>query len=220
MSELTQSRPYAGAFVPASVILQKLHDHAPAGHVTLDWLMSSLQKQSFGLITLVLAVVAAAPGISLIGGLLLLIPAVQMIAGRPAPTFPDWIATRNLPTQHVCLKHYPRPDQIDNHPTNEPAKIPHCARSSSDSRSPAKQDKVCDRDTMERTILRAIAFVLRCSGAATVAYELASSLGLHKALWAAMSALIVSQEQLHQTRSSLGGFISGTLLGIGCHCGS
>ena len=101
MSELTLSRPYAGAFVPASVILQKLHDQAPAGHVTLDWLMSSLQKQSFGLITLVLAVVAAAPGISLIGGLLLLIPAVQMIAGRPAPTFPHWIATRNLPTQHV-----------------------------------------------------------------------------------------------------------------------
>src|SRR2546429_1126703 len=47
----------------------------------------------------------------------------------------------------LCLKHYPRPDQIDNHPTNEPAKIPHCARSSSDSRSTAKQDKVCDRDS-------------------------------------------------------------------------
>jgi hypothetical protein len=101
MSELTQSRPDAGAFVPASVILQKLHDEAPAGHVTLDWLMSSLQKQSFGLIMLVLAVVAAAPGISLIGGLLLLIPAFQMIAGRPAPTFPPWIAARNLPTQHL-----------------------------------------------------------------------------------------------------------------------
>src|SRR5712671_4705085 len=47
---------------------------------------------------------------------------------------------------NLRLKHYPRPDQIDNHPTNEPAKIPHCARSSSDSRSTAKQDKVCDRD--------------------------------------------------------------------------
>src|SRR5258708_30873006 len=47
---------------------------------------------------------------------------------------------------NLCFKHYPRPDQIDNHPTNEPAKIPHCARSSSDSRSTAKQDKVCDRD--------------------------------------------------------------------------
>src|SRR5258707_8212923 len=44
---------------------------------------------------------------------------------------------------NLCLKHYPRPDQIDNHPTNEPAKIPHCARSSSDPRSTAKQDKVC-----------------------------------------------------------------------------
>jgi len=101
MSELMQSRPDAGAFVPASVILQKLHDEAPADHVTLDWLMSSLQKQSFGLIMLVLAVVAAAPGISLIGGLLLLIPAFQMIAGRPAPTFPRWIAARSLPTQHL-----------------------------------------------------------------------------------------------------------------------
>ena len=88
MSELTQSRPDTGAFVPASVILQKLCDQAPADHVTLDWLMSSLQKQSFGLIMLVLAVVAAAPGISLIGGFLLLIPAFQLIAGRPAPTFP------------------------------------------------------------------------------------------------------------------------------------
>src|SRR5260370_26524911 len=46
---------------------------------------------------------------------------------------------------NLRLKHYPRSDQIDNHPTNEPAKIPHCARSSSDSRSTAKQDKVCDR---------------------------------------------------------------------------
>ena len=47
---------------------------------------------------------------------------------------------------NLCLKHYPRPDQFHNHPTNEPAKIPHCTRSSSDSRSTAKQDKVCDRD--------------------------------------------------------------------------
>lgn len=51
---------------------------------------------------------------------------------------------------NLCLKHYPRPDQIDNHPTNEPAKIPHCARSSSDSRSAAKRDKVCDRDSGQR----------------------------------------------------------------------
>ena len=101
MSELTQSRPDAGTFVPASVILQKLHDEAPAGHVTLDWLMGNLHKQSFGLLLLVLAVVAAAPGISLVGGLLLLIPAFEMIAGCPAPVFPRWIAARPLPTRHL-----------------------------------------------------------------------------------------------------------------------
>jgi hypothetical protein len=101
MSELTQCRPDAGTFVPASVILQKLHDEAPAGHVTLDWLMGNLHKQSFGLLLLVLAVVAAAPGISFVGGLLLLIPAFEMIAGCPAPVFPRWIAARPVPRRHL-----------------------------------------------------------------------------------------------------------------------
>jgi hypothetical protein len=63
--------------------------------------MNRLDKQSFGLIMLLLAIVAAAPGISILGGLLLLIPAVQMIAGRPAPIFPRWIADRSLPTRHL-----------------------------------------------------------------------------------------------------------------------
>jgi len=68
--------------------------------------------------------------------------------------------------------------------------------------------------SMAKESIRAIAFVLRCSGAATVAYEVVSSLGL-EGLWAAMSAMIVSQERLHETRSSLTGRILGTLLGIG-----
>jgi uncharacterized membrane protein YccC len=67
---------------------------------------------------------------------------------------------------------------------------------------------------MGKKSIRAIAFILRCSGAATVGYELASALGLHEALWAAMSAVIVSQEHLHETRSTLVGRILGTLLGI------
>lgn len=64
-------------------------------------------------------------------------------------------------------------------------------------------------------IIRGAAFVLRCSGAAAMAYQLAGSLGLHEALWAAISAVVVSQEYLHETRSSLAGRIFGTLLGIG-----
>ena len=89
---MTQNQAAARKFIPASVVLQELDDAAPADQFTLGWLMGRLQKQSFGLIMLMLAIVAAAPGISVLGGLLLLIPAFQMIAGRSAPVFPRWIA--------------------------------------------------------------------------------------------------------------------------------
>jgi hypothetical protein len=92
-------------FVAASALLQDLHDRAPSGHFTLRWVMTSLRKQSYGAIIFLLAVVAAAPGISLLAGLLLLVPAVQMTAGRSAPKFPDWIVQRPLPTDklHAAL---------------------------------------------------------------------------------------------------------------------
>ena len=59
------------------------------------------------------------------------------------------------------------------------------------------------------------AFVIRCAGAATLALWAAVALGLPESVWAAMSALIVSQERLQDTRASLVGRIFGTLLGIG-----
>jgi hypothetical protein len=64
--------------------------------------MGSLHKRSFGIIMLLLAVVALAPGISIVAGLLLMIPAFQMIEGRPAPVFPRRIAARPLPTRHLA----------------------------------------------------------------------------------------------------------------------
>jgi len=73
--------------------------------------------------------------------------------------------------------------------------------------------RIIKAGSMKKSI-RAIAFVLRCSGAAMAAYEVVFSLGL-QGLWAAMSAVIVSQERLHETRSSLAGRVLGTLLGIG-----
>jgi len=94
--------PDAVAFIPASVVLQRLHDEAPTEYFTLDWLMGSLRKRSFGIIMLLLAVVAMAPGVSIVAGLLLMIPALQMIAGRPAPIFPRRIAARPLPTRHLA----------------------------------------------------------------------------------------------------------------------
>ncbi len=88
--------------IPTSVVLQRLHDEAPTDHFTLGWLMGSLRKRSFGIIMLLLALVAIAPGVSIVAGLLLMIPAFQMIAGLPAPVFPRGIAARPLPTQHLA----------------------------------------------------------------------------------------------------------------------
>jgi hypothetical protein len=104
------SRPPADptGLVPTSAVLQRLHDEVPASHFTLGWLMHSLRKRSFGIIMLLLALVAIVPGLSIVAGLLLMIPAFQMIgipafqmiAGKPAPVFPRRIATRSLPTKH------------------------------------------------------------------------------------------------------------------------
>ena len=64
--------------------------------------MHSLHKRSFGIIMLVIALVAIAPGLSIAAGLLLMIPAVQMIAGKPTPVFPRRIAARSLPTRPLA----------------------------------------------------------------------------------------------------------------------
>jgi len=95
-------RPDTHAFIPASLVLQRLHDEAPADHFTLGWLMGRLRQRSFGIIMLLLALVALAPGASIVAGLLLMIPAVQMIAGQPAPVFPRRIAAHPLPVRHLA----------------------------------------------------------------------------------------------------------------------
>ena len=59
-------------------------------------------KRSFGIIILLLALVAIAPGVSIVAGLLLMIPAVRMIAGQPARVFPRGIAAHPLPTRHLA----------------------------------------------------------------------------------------------------------------------
>src|ERR1700682_4577643 len=88
--------------VPTSAVLQRLHDEVPADYFTLGWLMHSLRKRSFGIIMLLLALVAIAPGLSIVAGLLLIIPAFQMIMGRPAPVFPHRIAMHSLPTRYLA----------------------------------------------------------------------------------------------------------------------
>jgi len=92
----------AKALIHTSVVLQKLHDELPTDHFTLGWLIGSLRTRSFGMIMLLLALVAIVPGVSIVAGLLLMIPAFQMIAGRPAPIFARRIAMHPLPTRHFA----------------------------------------------------------------------------------------------------------------------
>jgi hypothetical protein len=93
--------PETRVLAPASAVLQGLLDDAPADQFTLAWLLGHLHRRSFGFIMLLLALVAMLPGISYVAGLLLAVPALEMIAGRVAPVFPRRIATRPLPTRNL-----------------------------------------------------------------------------------------------------------------------
>ena len=66
-----------------------------------------------------------------------------------------------------------------------------------------------------RNSVSLLAFVARCALSASLAYLLALKIGLSHPVWAPMSALIVSQERLADTRESLWGRLFGTVLGMG-----
>ncbi|MCD2177616.1 FUSC family protein [Rhizobium sp. C1] len=68
---------------------------------------------------------------------------------------------------------------------------------------------------LPRLTVRDIAYVVRCAGAATLAYVLAVSVfGLVHPVWAAVSAIVVSQEKLFQTRNAMLWRFAGTIVGI------
>jgi len=93
--------PPPDTHVPTSLVLQELLDEAPADHFTLDWLIGSLPERSFGIVMLLLAVLAMVPVGSIVPGLLLAILAAQMTVGRHGPVFPRRVALHPLPTRHL-----------------------------------------------------------------------------------------------------------------------
>jgi hypothetical protein len=95
-SETSSPRGSSDAELLASQVLEELLTSLPQDRFTLGWLSSHLHKRSFGIIVLVLALIAMVPGISYVAGLLLLAPAIEMIAGHVAPTFPRWVSTHSL----------------------------------------------------------------------------------------------------------------------------
>jgi hypothetical protein len=86
---------------PTSAVLDRLMATAPADRVALTWVLENLHERSFGVVILILGLLALVPGLSTFIGLLLTWPAAQMILARPAPGLPRWIARRTVPTQRV-----------------------------------------------------------------------------------------------------------------------
>ena len=84
------------ARVPTSVLLDDLLGGAPAGHVTLEWLVGRLGDRSFGVALLDLALLGLLPGVSAVAGVLLTVPAFQMVLARPGPVLPRRVAARSF----------------------------------------------------------------------------------------------------------------------------
>jgi hypothetical protein len=77
-----------------SELLDKLVSQAPDGPVDLDWLLTHLDRRSFGLLVLLLGLLVIIPGVGTIATLALFFPAVEMMAGRSTPTFPRFLSKR------------------------------------------------------------------------------------------------------------------------------
>lgn len=86
----------AKIYAPTSAVLDELLNEAAGDHVTLEWLLDRLGERSFGIVMLLMGLVALLPGASAVVGVLLAVPAVQMILRRKHPVFPGFIARRRI----------------------------------------------------------------------------------------------------------------------------
>ncbi|MEJ0017637.1 MAG: exopolysaccharide biosynthesis protein [Acetobacteraceae bacterium] len=87
--------------LPTSVVLGQLIRESPGERVNLAWLTGRLGARAFGFVLLLLGICGLLPVVSPAAGLLLTVPAFQMIRAYPAPSFPQRIAQRSIPTDKV-----------------------------------------------------------------------------------------------------------------------
>lgn len=90
------------ARIPTSQILRALMTDAPGEWVTIAWLLDALRDRSFGLVLLLMGLLALVPGGSTIVGVLLIYPAIQMILARQSPSLPSFIARRHVSTARMA----------------------------------------------------------------------------------------------------------------------
>src|ERR1700712_366153 len=82
--------------IPVTATLSDLVNNLPGEHFTIEGLLGRLDRRSFGIVILVMSLVAMVPGVSMLIGPLLAIPAFEMILGRTGPSFPRRIAVYPL----------------------------------------------------------------------------------------------------------------------------
>lgn len=87
---------------PTSQVLARLAAGAQDETISLAWLIDHLRERSFGIVMLILGLVALIPGASGFVGVLLAIPAFQMMMARRGPVFPRFLARRSIPTRRFA----------------------------------------------------------------------------------------------------------------------
>ena len=87
---------------PTSVVLDGLFGPEAPKRVTLGWLLGGLGDRSFGVVLLLLALLGLLPGVSAVAGLLLTIPAFQMVLGRPVPVLPRRVAAHRFEAKRLA----------------------------------------------------------------------------------------------------------------------
>ena len=90
------------ARAPTSVVLDGLLGPEAPEQVTLGGLMDRLGDRSFGVVLLLLALLALLPGVSAVAGVLLMVPAVQMVLGRRGAVFPRRVAARRFEAERLA----------------------------------------------------------------------------------------------------------------------
>jgi hypothetical protein len=87
---------------PTSAVMDDLLGEEPAAQVTLEWLVGRLGDRSFGFVLLLLALLGLLPGVSAVAGVLVVVPAAQMMLGRAGPVFPRRVAMRRFDVRRIA----------------------------------------------------------------------------------------------------------------------
>jgi hypothetical protein len=90
------------ARAPISAVLSDMLAAAGTDHLTLDWLLRRMGGRSFGLVLLLLSIFGLLPGVSAFAGMLLMIPAIQMLLARSGPVFPRRLRSRRFEARHLA----------------------------------------------------------------------------------------------------------------------